>query len=503
MNRLSMYQNSSNLMKLLLLPTRKKTRLILGSLSRRCLSSASPHDKYKDKDAGSVPKKKMPKVKKREKDKDQVNLLEKANSMQGEALRATQIGAIANFLLAGGKGFVGYAVGSTGLIADGVNSLGDLFSDAIVWYTVVESRKKATPERPWGRGKFEPLGALTVGALLLTTGLGIGYSALGVAVDMGTSTIPALEKFHFLFNIGSDAREGFEYDHKFFDTNMMYVAIGVSCTGVAVKEALYRYTLRAGERANSAAVIANAEQHRADVIVSSAVSVGLVGTLIGIPVLDPLAGTMVAGVIIRTAYNTSVSSLRDLSDVPADAEETQMLIEECLKVPGIRTVESLQARLSGPYIFVECNVGVDGTITASAAHRLGELARKQMMNSNQGRVANAVVHVDPLGSTGLGENSPQWARDHDAVENEVERALAPLYEPGGITGTSEVQIYYRDDGSVAVKVDVFMSPELTIKGAHSLAQDAKLQIESALPGVGEVDIDLELDEGIDEGARHL
>ena len=52
-----------------------------------------------------------------------------------------------------------------------------------------------------------------------------------------------------------------------------------------------------------------------------------------------------------------------------------------------------------------------------------------------------------------------------------------------------------------VKVDVFMSPELTIKGAHSLAQDARLQIESALPGVGEVDIDLELDEAMIEQFR--
>lgn len=470
----------------------------MASLSGKYFSSSSLQHKQQQQDAGLLnSKKKMPKVKKKDKGESH-NLLEKANSMQAEAIRATQVGAIANFLLAGGKGFVGCAVGSTGLIADGVNSFGDLFADAVVWYTIVESRKKATPERPWGKGKLEPIGALTVGALLLTTGLGIGYSALGVAIDMGTSSIPALENVHFLFNIGSDTREGFEDSHKIIDANMMYVALGVSCTGVAVKEALYRYTLRAGERANSAAVIANAEQHRADVIVSSAVSVGLLGTLYGVPVLDPLAGTMVAGVIIRTAYNTSLSSLRDLSDVPADTEETQMLIKECLKVPGVRTVESLQARLSGPYIFVECNVGVDGTITASAAHRLGELARKQMMMSNQGRVANAVVHVDPLGSTGLGENSPQWARDHDAVENEVEKALAPLYEPTGITGVSEVQIYYRDDGSVAVKVDVFMSPELTIKGAHSLAQDARLQIESALPGVGEVDIDLELDEDVSE-----
>ena len=473
-------------------PNRALRRACRGITSSPFLQTSSTPSSSDKKSKKVKVKKNISSNSEKEKDVNVQAIMERAKAMQGEAIRATQVGAIANLLLAGGKGVVGVSVGSTGLIADGINSLGDLLSDAVVWYTVIESRKKATPERPWGRGKLEPLGALTVGALLLTTGLGIGYNALAVAIDMGTVMVPALEKIHFFFNIGEAEREILEHALTPDKHNLMYVALGVSCTGVAVKEALYRYTLRAGQRANSAAVIANAEQHRADVIVSSAVSVGLVGTLYGMPILDPLAGTMVACVIVRTAYNTSVSSLRDLSDVPADAEETQLLIKECLKVPGIRTVESLHARQSGPYLYVECNVGVDGTITASAAHRLGELARKQMIRSNQGRVANAVVHVDPLGSTGLGENSPQWARNHDSVEGEVESALAPMYHPRGITGISEVQVYYRDDGSIAVKVDVYMNPDLTIKVAHELAQDARLQIESKLPGVGEVDIDLEL-----------
>ena len=44
--------------------------------------------------------------------------------------------------------------------------------DAVVFYTIKEARKKATPERPWGRGKIEPLGALTIGGVLLATGGG-------------------------------------------------------------------------------------------------------------------------------------------------------------------------------------------------------------------------------------------------------------------------------------------------------------------------------------------
>ena len=87
-----------------------------------------------------------------------------------EALVATGVGAAVNLGLAGSKGVIGYTVGSTALMADCFNSMGDLFSDAVVFFTVIEARKGTSPERPWGRGKFEPLGAFVVGGLLGLTG---------------------------------------------------------------------------------------------------------------------------------------------------------------------------------------------------------------------------------------------------------------------------------------------------------------------------------------------
>ena len=51
-------------------------------------------------------------------------------------------------------------------------------------YFIAEARKKATPAHPWGRGKIEPLGALTIGGLLLATSGGIGYQAMVVMYDM-------------------------------------------------------------------------------------------------------------------------------------------------------------------------------------------------------------------------------------------------------------------------------------------------------------------------------
>ena len=82
------------------------------------------------------------------------------NQHNKNALSATSIGAAANFGLAASKGTLGFTIGSTALIADCFNSMGDLFSDAIVYYTITEARKIATPENPWGSGKAEPIGNL-------------------------------------------------------------------------------------------------------------------------------------------------------------------------------------------------------------------------------------------------------------------------------------------------------------------------------------------------------
>jgi hypothetical protein len=119
---------------------------------------------------------------------------------QKKAEFATKIGAVANLSLAVSKGIIGLSIASTALIADAVNSLGDIVGDAVVFYTMKEARKKASPDRPWGKGKLEPLGALTVGTLLFATGVGIGYSSLHAVLEI--LEIPAVNLFEYLPQIG-------------------------------------------------------------------------------------------------------------------------------------------------------------------------------------------------------------------------------------------------------------------------------------------------------------
>ena len=83
---------------------------------------------------------------------------EQNKAAQEKAMFVTKAGAVANVGLALSKGAVGFAISSTGLIADAANSLGDVLCDGVVYYTVQEARKTATPDSPWGRGKVESIG---------------------------------------------------------------------------------------------------------------------------------------------------------------------------------------------------------------------------------------------------------------------------------------------------------------------------------------------------------
>jgi hypothetical protein len=86
-----------------------------------------------------------------------------------KAILATKVGAMANVGLAASKCVLGLSISSTALVADGISSFGDLLSDGVVYYSVTEARKKATPDRPWGQGKIEPLGTFFAVPVLYLT----------------------------------------------------------------------------------------------------------------------------------------------------------------------------------------------------------------------------------------------------------------------------------------------------------------------------------------------
>jgi cation diffusion facilitator family transporter len=168
--------------------------------------------------------------------------------------------------------------GSPALMADGVHSLSDLLSDGVTLYTMELSRRPQDATQPYGYGRMETMGALGVSTLLVATGAGIGLHSL--------ETLRALAA-------GELSLHG-----------PMWVAVGAAAVSLVAKEALYHVTRRAGERANSKVMLANAWHHRSDAASSAIAIVGASGAMVGggAVMLDPLAGMLVSALIINTGW---------------------------------------------------------------------------------------------------------------------------------------------------------------------------------------------------------
>ena len=162
-------------------------------------------------------------------------------------------------------------------------------------YSHKVAREPADWQHPFGHGKFESVGTVAVGGVLLTTGLGVGYNSLLSIQEMLWMTVPGGD-----LSLSSD-----------LSVASPVTAMAVALSSVLLKETMYRFTLKAGEEANSKVVIANAHHHRSDAFSSLVALAGIAGgVLCEMPWLDPVAGLLVAGMVMRTGADITGDSVK-------------------------------------------------------------------------------------------------------------------------------------------------------------------------------------------------
>lgn len=250
---------------------------------------------------------------------DSVFLKEKGG-LRNPAIRITWIGLFVNLSMAVGKGIGGVVFHSQALLADSIHALSDLVSDFLTLATVSVANSKPSKLFPNGYGKIETLGSLGVSALLLLAGVSVGWSGLISLIQQvwgDTQWIQALTGFfghgHSHSHGGGEAGHGHEADSiaQTVDINAMWLALG----SIAVKEWLFRSTMKVAERTGSTVLVANAWHHRVDSL-TSIVAVCTIGGsyFMGLSWLDAFGGLLVSSVIIRAGFKNGQSAVLELAD---------------------------------------------------------------------------------------------------------------------------------------------------------------------------------------------
>ncbi|MGN0048010.1 MAG: cation diffusion facilitator family transporter [Bacteroides sp.] len=295
----------------------------------------------------------------------------KANAREREIYRVTLAGSVVNLLLLLFKFVAGIAGHSAAMIADAVHSLSDFATDIVVILFVHISSKPEDAGHDYGHGKYETLATAIIGLALLCVGIGILWNGLTAV-------------WHFWQGDALQRPGG--------------VALAAAVVSVLSKEAVYRYTIRAGRRCRSQAVIANAWHHRSDALSSIGTAIGIGGAfLLGERwcVLDPLAAIVVSIFIIRVAIQLLVPCINELLEKSLPPEIEEEIEQTILSFPGVCSPHHLRTRRIGNHFAIEVHVRMDGRLPLEEAHRKAteieiELRRRFGSNTHIG------IHVEPI-----------------------------------------------------------------------------------------------------------
>lgn len=258
----------------------------------------------------------------------------------------------ANILLALLKTIVGVIGHSTALLADGVNSTSDVVYNIVVTIFVRRAHQPADSEHPYGHTQLETVGALVVGAFVITTALTIFWNSVSSLFDLLA---------------GNGAVEG-----------ASVLALVIALFTVVFKLGLSIYSRRVGEKTQNPAIIALAQDHRNDIFSATAVVIGIVLSRMGYHWVDPAAGAIVAFVILRTGLTILNASTEDLMDTVPGEHLLAKVTEILDQIPGLQGIDSMQAHRFGQYLVINIAIFVDGNLTVDEGDRISDQIEAQL-----------------------------------------------------------------------------------------------------------------------------
>ncbi len=283
---------------------------------------------------------------------DENKVMQDDHQREKSNLFAVNVGLVANIFLAIIKTAIGILGHSPALLADGINSTSDVVYGLVVVVFMRLSHKPADREHPFGHSQFESIAALTVGAFVITTAVGIFWDALNTIYDQFTTQGEVITASSFAF--------------------------WVALMTILLKIGLFIYTRRIGRKQNSIAVTALAYDHRNDILSASAALIGITLGRAGLSWVDPLAAVLVALIILRTGIQIIRESATDLMDtVPGELLEKQV-VEILKEIPGVLKLEKILVHRFGPYLMMNLTIGVDGAITVEDGDRIASACEKKL-----------------------------------------------------------------------------------------------------------------------------
>lgn len=272
-------------------------------------------------------------------------------------------GIIGNIFLLMIKAFVGFISKSQAMIADSVNSAGDIFASLM---TFIGNRIASVPndeDHNLGHGKAEYIFSLFISIAMILV-----------------SAKLLLDSIQTLF-LGSELQ-------------FSCFLVAVCVITIVTKLCLYFYTLRAYNKYNSILLEANMKDHRNDCIVTIFTLLSILLTLLGIYWFDSIVGIGISIWICYTGVTIFLESYNVLMDISVDDKTKDLILDITHSYQEIKKVEDIVSTPVGDRYLVFITIRVDGNLSTFESHKLADSLEETVTGLE--KVYKTVVHVEPV-----------------------------------------------------------------------------------------------------------
>jgi cation diffusion facilitator family transporter len=289
-------------------------------------------------------------------------------------VRASWVSIGGNALLSVLKIVIGFIAGSLAVVADGIDSAGDIVASIITLFTAHLVSRPPNLKYAYGYERADTVASKVLAFIIFFAGAQMAISTIQRLVQDIPREIPS------------------------------FLAVYVTVASVFGKLMLAWYQGHVGKKTGSLMLQANARNMMGDVIISVAVLVGLFFTFVlNMPLFDTITALAVSFWIMFVAYRIFRESSLELMDGVEDAGVYERIFTAISKVEGASNPHRARVRKIGHRYLVTVDVEVDGDIPVKQAHQLAHQVEEQI-RTELVDVYDVLVHTEPIGDDATEEN---------------------------------------------------------------------------------------------------
>lgn len=272
-------------------------------------------------------------------------------------------GIIGNIFLLMIKATIGFITKSQAMIADSINSAGDIFASLM---TFIGNRIASVPndeDHNLGHGKAEYIFSLFISIAMILVSAKLLFDSISTLI------------------LGSQLQ---------FSWFLVIVCVAT----IVTKSCLYLYTFRAYKKYNSILLEANMKDHKNDCIVTTFTLISVLLTLVRIYWFDSIVGIGISLWICYTGVTIFIESYNVLMDISVDDKTKSLILGIAHTYKDIKKVEDIVSTPVGDKYLVFITIGLDGNMSTFKSHELADDLEYSVNHLE--KVYKTVVHVEPL-----------------------------------------------------------------------------------------------------------